>query len=57
MPNDMSFDLKSVKCMTECVCVFAHWQTPSMGSDISTHITVVIDAFIQNNVKNIFEEQ
>ena len=54
MPNDMSFDLKSVKCMTECVCVFAHWQTPSMGSDISTHITV---AFIQNNVKNIFGEQ
>ena len=37
--------------------MFAHWQTPSMGSDISAHITVVIDAFIQNNVKNIFGEQ
>ena len=24
MPNDMSFDLKSVKCMTECVCVCLH---------------------------------
>ena len=57
MPNDMSFELKSVKCMTESVCVFAHWQTPSMGSDISAHITVVIDAFIQNNVNNIFGEQ
>ena len=39
------------------MCVFAHWQTSSMGSDISAHITVVIDAFIQNNVKNIFGEQ